>query len=701
MSSIKYLHRYPFLRLLLPLIVGIISGDALSFQNKVFVWRLALAAFFIFLLFGGLSFLFRKYSSRWLFGAGIYLLFFSIGVGGSAWKLAQTIYSFSDEEMVYRGILTEHPVIKERSVLCTLHLLDQVDSLSTEPLHKDVLIYFSKDSASKQLTRGDEVFFYTRISAPRNNGNPDEFDYARYLLRRGISGTGFTFAHNWKIVGHDSARSLKQVSADYRERILDLYRSLKFSKDEFAVLSALTVGYKDELSDEIKETFSISGASHILALSGLHIGFLYAILLFLLNRIPGRSKIISLLRILFIIVVLWLFAFLAGLSPSVVRSVMMFSLFALSGLALGKTFSLNTLAAAGVLMLLYNPCWLFDVGFQLSFCAVASILFFHPLIYRKITFANWPAKYVWSLISVSIAAQIGTAPLVLFYFSRYSTYFLLANLLVIPLVSILMYLAIAMLLFTPFPVIQSCLKEAVRFSLQLLNGSVRWVEQLPFSSIDHIWIYPFEVLTIYFSILLFARYLSARTGRNMLAFLTSILVLCSYHATMLHKDHPYNSLVFYNVRNCPVVHCITASGRSWLVHPDDSVVDDKRLYAASSGYWNHLHILPPVSVIKPNVNEFIDFSNDILSFAGKRVCFVDDDRWLNKSTDHPLSVDYLYLCKGYRGRLKWLIGLFSAQTVVLDASISDWHKKEFSEECNQLGIHFISLADKGSVCFLL
>lgn len=701
MPFLNSLHRYPFLRLFVPLAVGIICGDALSSQNKEFVWRLAFVAFLISLLFGGFSFLLRKYSYRWLFGAGIYLLFFSIGVGSSGWRLAQTIHSFPDHETVYRGVLVEHPDIKKRSVLCTIHLLSQVDSVSTHSLQKDILLYFTKDSASEHLCRGDEVLFYAHISAPKNNGNPNEFDYARYLLRKGISGTGFAFAHNWKIVGHDSARSLKQLAADYRERILNLYRSLGFSRDEFAVLSALTVGYKDELSDEIKETFSISGASHVLALSGLHIGFLYAMLLFLLKRIPGRSKMIEIFRILIIIVALWLFAFLAGFSSSVVRSVMMFSLFALSGLALGKGFPLNTLAAAGVLMLLYNPCWLFDVGFQLSFCAVAAILLFHPLIDNRITLTNRFAKYVWSLISVSIAAQIGTAPLVLLYFSRYSTHFLLTNLLVIPLVSILIYLTVVMLLFTPFPMIQSWLKELVQFSLQFLNGSVRWVEQLPFSSIDNIWIYPFEVLILYLSILLFARYVSFRDGKNMIAFLTSVLILCSYHVTMLYKDRPYNSLVFYNVRNCPVVHCITASGRSWLVHPDDCVADDKRLYAAVSGYWNRLHMLPPISVLNAKTNQYLDFCNNILSFGGKQVCFVDDDRWLNKVAEHPLSVDYLYLCKGYRGRLRWLIGLFTVQTVVLDASIPEWHKKEFSEECMQMGIHFISLADKGSVCFLL
>lgn len=231
------------------------------------------------------------------------------------------------------------------------------------------------------------------------------------------------------------------------------------------------MGYKEGLSEEIRESFSVSGSSHVLALSGLHIGFLYALLWFCLRWLPGRWRAMAVLRTLLIIAFLWGFAFFTGLSASVVRSVFMFSLFALSGLSRRKNFSLNTLSAVAFFMLLCRPVWLFDVGFQLSFCAVTAILLLQPRIYRWFPGVHSRiGHYLCSLMSVSIAAQIGTAPLVLLYFSRFSTHFLLTNLLVIPLVSFIMYTTVIMLLFTPYFPLQSIIAIGVKWLIGLLNS---------------------------------------------------------------------------------------------------------------------------------------------------------------------------------------------------------------------------------------
>ena len=194
----------------------------------------------------------------------------------------------------------------------------------------------------------------------------------------------------------------------------------------------------------------MSGASHVLALSGLHIGFLYMLLLLLLKWLPGNVWGVRLFRAIVIITALWGFAFITGLSPSVVRSVIMFSLLALSVLSGRTGISLNTLALTAFIMLAVHPFWLFDVGFQLSFSAVTAILLIYPRLFRLLPIGNGVLKKVWALMCVSLAAQIGTAPLVLLYFSRFSTHFLLTNLLVIPLVSVIMYSAVILLVVSPF-----------------------------------------------------------------------------------------------------------------------------------------------------------------------------------------------------------------------------------------------------------
>lgn len=635
-----------------------------------------------------------------MFGCILYLFVFLGGAGGINQALQQTLYSFSEQKCVYRAVVSEQPEPKEHSFLCRAFLEERQDSVCTMPVNRKVLLYISKDSLSEGLRSGDELIFFAHVSPPSNNGNPDEFDYARYLRYKGISGIAFVVSGNWKITGYRFSRSCRQIALEYRDRILDQYRALKFNPDEFAVLAALTVGYKEELSEDIRETYSVSGASHVLALSGLHIGFLYMMLLFFLKWLPGNTFGVRLFRAVVIITALWGFAFFTGLSPSVVRSVIMFSLLALSVLSRRTGISLNTLALTACIMLVVHPFWLFDVGFQLSFSAVAAILLLYPWLFRQLPVGNSLLKKVWALMSVSLAAQIGTAPLVLLYFSRFPTHFLLTNLLVIPLVSGIMYATVALLVLTPFPMLYTGFSVVVRSLVDWLNTMVRWVEHLPLASIDRVWIYPTEAFAFYLVLLIGIRYKVVRSLKCLYVFGICILAMGSFHWVSRMMDRPVQSIVFYNVRGCPVVHCIEACGKSWLAYAD-SIPDERRLSRAVAGYWNRLHLDVPVAITDNFHSSGFWMQDHLLMFGNKRICMVSDNRWRNKTVAESLNIDYLYVCKGYTGKLESLVGLFHCREVILDSSLSAYYKEAYSEECRRLGLHFISLSDEGSVRFLL
>ena len=689
-----WLHRYPFFRLLGPLIVGIYCSDELIFQGQS-GW----VASCVFPLF----FSFQKcYSRRWIFGVVLFLFCFVLGFMRMNRQMQAVEFAFGSEETTYRMFLVEEPQIKERNVFCRVLLTERIDSSYRKTtLNHKAIVYLSRDSLSECLGCGDELIAYTGFSTPANNGNPDEFDYARFLLRHQVSAIGNVHTGKWRRISQDAIHSFRQKAFDCRERVLAIYRHLGFQGDDFAVLSALTVGYKEGLSEEIRESFSVSGSSHVLALSGLHIGFLYALLWFCLRWLPGRWRAMAVLRTLLIIAFLWGFAFFTGLSASVVRSVFMFSLFALSGLSRRKNFSLNTLSAVAFFMLLCRPVWLFDVGFQLSFCAVTAILLLQPRIYRWFPGVHSRiGHYLCSLMSVSIAAQIGTAPLVLLYFSRFSTHFLLTNLLVIPLVSFIMYTTVIMLLFTLYFPLQSIIAIGVKWLIGLLNSCVRWVEQLPWASFDGIWLYGTDVLGIYLFLFLLGYYLNTCKARNLILSVFCLLAVCTCHMVRQANDRPKPGFVFYNVRNCPAVHCLAADGHSWLIYADN-IPDTSRLRKAVSGYWNRLHLEPPQAIITDYTGDMLAYRDHILSYSGRRICVLSDNRWRNKWAAQPLSIDYLYLCKGYDGCLKELLELFTVRTVILDASLSDHRRQAYGKECRQLDLPFISLPDEGSVSFML
>lgn len=688
--------RHPFLRLLVPLAVGIWCGD--KFPHTFSLWSYSIVFFLLIIVF----IVSNRHFSRWLYGVTISLFLFGIGFQLVSWQLGRTEYAFPDKEAVYKVRIQEEPEIKERSMQCHSVLVDEYRQDTT--LHNRqgnlFLLYFPKDSLTSSLRRGDELLISARLSLPLNNGNPDEFDYARFLKRKGIAGTAYVAAGHWKVIGYDSSRTFRQMALDYREKIVACYRSLGFSKDELAVVSALTVGDKEELSDDIVETYSVTGASHVLALSGLHIGFIYALLYFFFSFLWKRWRYLKPFLLLGIIIFLWGFAFLTGLSSSVVRSVIMFSFLAVACLQPEKPLTLNTLAATAFLMLLYRPLWLFDVGFQLSFSAVVAIVVIQPKLYALWKVDNRFLRYVWGLVTVSVAAQLGTAPLVMFYFSRFSTHFLLTNLWVIPMVSLVLYSTVLLLMLMPFPFLQQAFAGVVEALVRIQNNVLHWIEQLPFASIDGIWMDVWEVVLFYLLVVMAYRVFSRCTARNVCLSLCALLVLVSYHTASAMLFTPHRCLEFYNVRGCPAVHCMTEGSHSWMVYAD-SLPDTARMQRTLSSYWNHLGLDEPYTVTKDFSMPGLSVRNQLLCYAGKRVCLLHDARWKDKVTNHPIPIDYLYISKGYKDNIKELSLLFSVKTVVLDSSLSAHNREKLIHECINLGISYFSLSEKGSVCILL
>jgi len=626
----------------MPLVVGILCGDA--FPHVLSAWEYV-AGFLLFLFIIG-----RYKYTGWVYGAAVYLFLGGTGFCLMSWQQGKTVFPFSGKPAVYRVCIREHPEERERSILCRVALLGEVeqDTVTGCPRNHLFLAYFPKDSATATLRRGDELLVSTRLAPPANNGNPDEFDYARYLRRKGYSGTAYVADGHWRKTGHDASRTVSQVALDYREKVVGLYRSLGFETDELAVLAALTVGDKEELSDDIVETYSVSGASHVLALSGLHIGFLYALLLFVLRPLWRRWQRLKPLLLLLLVLFLVSFAFFTGLSSSVVRSVVMFSLLAFAGLQPEKPLTLNTLAATAFLMLLCKPVWLFDVGFQLSFSAVAAIVLVQPKLYALWKVDNRFLRYLWGLMTVSMAAQLGTAPLVIFYFSRFSTHFLLTNLWVIPMVSLVLYSAVFLLMLTPLPFVQHLFARVVEALVHVQNEVLRWIEHLPGAAVDDIWLDIWGVLLVYLFLGMAYYGFLRLTVRRVCFALLALLAVVSWHSLSIMSNAPRQGIAFYSVRGCPVVHCMADNRHSWLACAD-SLPDMPRLCRALSPHWSRLHLETPRLVAGDYTTPGLSMRNQIVSYAGKRICLLSDNRWRNKNSSRPLSVDYLYVYRVGQG----------------------------------------------------
>ena len=498
---------------------------------------------------------------------------------------------------------------------------------------------------------------------------------------------------------NEPASSLDLLATKAQYSLVNTFDRLRLSDEEKSILATLTLGYKKAMSRETKRRFSLAGVSHILAVSGFHVAVICGFLSFFCSFMP-RWGIGRWVRYIILVGSLWGFVFITGLAPSAVRAALMLSLY-LTGRALRRvTDGYNTLAAAAFCMLAYNPYYLFDVGFQLSFSAVAAIVLVQPKLYALWKVDNRFLRYLWGLMTVSMAAQLGTAPLVIFYFSRFSTHFLLTNLWVIPMVSFVLYSAVFLLMLTPLPFVQHLFARVVEALVHVQNEVLRWIEHLPGAVVDDIWLDIWGVLLVYLFLGMAYYGFLRLTVRRVCFALLALLAVVSWHSLSIMSNVPRQGIAFYSVRGCPVVHCMADNRHSWLACTD-SLPDMPRLCRALSPHWNRLRLETPRLVAGDYTTSGLSMRNQIVSYAGKRICLLSDNRWRNKNSSRPLSVDYLYVSKGYQGGIEELTSLFSMGMVVLDASLSDYYQNKIANDCVRLGIPYLLLSQKGSYRILL
>ncbi|GHT73840.1 hypothetical protein AGMMS50262_05650 [Bacteroidia bacterium] len=403
------------------MVLFFILGIILQTQTDIAVWFLPVSTVAVVVLF--LSFLpkiNRIYDFRYLFGLGLALLTIVSGafLTQQAWEKSD--WSPGLETDFYKGCVMEEPVRKPKTYRCKVRITSA---------EKTVYIYLPIDSLSEQLVAGDYLVFYADFQSP-----------LPYLRKQSISATAFVRQSDWQLEKEQKTSfSVLLQALSVRRMLLKHLQIIVPDPDAYSLAAALMFGYRDSIDEDLRQAFNRIGAAHILAISGTHFSILFGMLYGLLSFI-GNSRRGKFFKHLLLLPLIWGFAFLTGFSPSVIRAALMMSIWIAGDLFSYHSFSLNTVAVAAFFMLLFNPLYLFDAGFQLSFSAVIAIILFYLPLAKIYESRNPLIKYLWELIAVSIAAQTGVLPLTLYYFRRFPVLFLITNLLLIPLTTILLLL---------------------------------------------------------------------------------------------------------------------------------------------------------------------------------------------------------------------------------------------------------------------
>ena len=363
-----------------------------------------------------------------------------------------------------------------------------------------VLLYLQKDSMPMPVM-GDVLLVETQV---RRGGKSGKFDYGLYLRRQGIVGTCWALRRNWQLIGHEDDMDLKGLAKRSQYFLYQQYRKMGIEGQELGIISALTLGYREDLDKDVQRAFSASGAMHVLAVSGLHTGIVWGIVMWILTlgglyKPLWENKFRRWLLNISTIVLIWAYAFLTGLSPSVMRSALMLTFWALSSLLEQQTSRWNPLLAAAVVILIVNPLALWSVSFQLSFAAVAGIMLFGSSMQQAVVSKGRVWQSVSGLLIVSLAAQLGTMPLTLHYFGQTSNYFALTNLIVVPMAGILLSLGFSTLAMS-WCAVGEWLGLATKWCTWLLNQAVQWIESLPYST-THMHLSEWGVIGLYGAII--------------------------------------------------------------------------------------------------------------------------------------------------------------------------------------------------------
>ncbi len=688
----------PYLRLLVSFALGIFFGA--WFDRPVIGLEYCL-------LLGGiltpiLAILKFGYRYRWIFGVFASLLLFGFGFWYTVHhnELRQ-LRHFSTKVPAmhyFVGTIYEAPVPGAR-----LKIPVQVEAVGISPdslafASGNLLIFLESDDDSIPFHYGDRIAI--RATA-RPNGppvNPYAFDYAHYLHFQNIHFQAFAKKDSVLLLSQNHGYTLWRMAFAYRDQLLALLRRHFPTQDEYAVASALLVGYKEDLSDDLRTAYAETGSMHALAVSGSHVSMLYAGLLFLLRKLPLRGRRGRMLETLLVFCVIWAFTFLTGATASVLRASVMFSVYLVGQSVLGRNASVwNVLGASAFGLLLYNPYFLFDAGFQLSYAAVAGMVFFYPHFYKlSPTLPKW-ADAAWQMVLVGCTAQLGTLPLSLYYFHQFPIYFWLSGWFVILGGAVILGGGAALIVLDLiWPQAGEWLGTALYWMVWCMNKIIVWIQELPGSVISGVWITAWVSVCLYVVVGLLGAAMARQKSWHLFTAASIMLCLGVYRNMRRAEERVQHQAVIYSINKYSLMDFF--DGQS-VVAISDSLSRKQLSFTADANRWaGGLHSLTTLYAgIDTNFTTGnIWYSPPFIQYFDKKIAVVDNAKWMNTDANVHIAVDILVLQKNPPITVAACRQRFPHALVIFDASNTWKQIARWKAECIAAGWPYYDVREQGA-----
>jgi len=615
-------------------------------------------------------------NSNIIFGISLYLLFFFFGITTQAihtdfYQSENYIHDVtsSEKEHLITVVLRE----KLKDTKYSHRYIAYVKNIDHQKSSGKILVNFYKSTDEFKPGFGNYIYLKSAVLKHEKPKNPDQFDYGSYLTHKSILAQTYVNSDDYK-VSSKIDKNIWYYSDQLRNRIIDNLKKSGFEHQELNVVAALILGQQQDISPEILHDYQFAGAIHILSVSGLHVGYLLLFLNFLLGALP-KTKLFNTIKLSAILLSLWGFAILAGLSPSVVRSAAMFSIVAI-GLHLNrKTNIYNTLCISMFFILLFEPSFLFDIGFQLSYVALFFIIWLYPLINDIWNPKYKIIKYLWEIMAVSLAAQIGALPLSIYYFHQFPGLFFITNLIVIPILGFIMVLGVLVMLLAAFNFIPAVLSKTLEWSISFLNEIIHWVASFESFIIKSIPFNGLLLLSLYLIIIAFAIWFKKPNNYKMIVALATTVLFQSAYLTTVWKQKNQKEFIVFNVKKATLIG--KKEGDKITLLTNDTLQENTMLN----------------SYLTANFNPEVDQKKlqNLIYFNQNKILIID------QSGIYPTSIhpDVVVITKSPKLNLERMLKSLRPKIVVADASNYKTFLKKWKATCIKEKIPFHATGEKG------
>jgi competence protein ComEC len=553
-----------------------------------------------------------------------------------------------------------------------------------------VVLYLSKPDYPSPFGYGDVLLIKGCPQLLQPPANPGEFDYKKFLAFRNIYHQHFLRQGDAVLVGSEPPSILMKYAIDARLWAEGTLEKFVSGDREKGIASALVLGVTDGLDHELMNAYAATGTLHVLAVSGLHISIIYLIILWLLQ--PLNKSAAGKWALAFIsLFVLWTYAFVTGLSPSVLRAVTMFSFVALAKPWNQKLNIYNTLAASAFFLLLFDPQMIMSVGFQLSYAAVLGIVYLHPKLYPVWEPESRLLDEVWKITSVSLAAQVATLPLGLLYFHQFPNYFMLSNLLVIPASFVVLIAGLSLLAVSFFSVAAHGLGWVVTWMIKAMNIVVFTVGGLPYSQVENIYIT--TVQSILLAGMIISVLLLIEKKKFYYSIMTAVLAMLFCSSQWQHFDEQIDQrrLVVYNVPGHSAAD-LMESGHTFFL-ADSALNHDPKKISFHITPARLIHGIQAIEHTGGLTCTHTVRGGSLIAWRNRSILILD-----RQDIDYPasLEVDYVIIRNNAIVDLNKLLPAIKPREIIIDSSNSFYHANRLLEQAGDLAVSVHSVLHAGA-----